>query len=754
MRLYSIRIKFMNAIRSIIFLLLFAAAAFAQTGTITGIVQVNDKTILKGATVSIDRTRQNAQTDETGTYILTNIAPGKYVVRAHIEGFSDETKTVTVTAAGETKVDFQLAIAALTEQVNVTATGSEQSVLESFQSVNSVGSTRIAEKGSTSIGEALEGESGVAKRSFGPGTSRPVIRGFDGDRVLVLQDGVKVGSVGSQSGDHAEPIDPLAAERIEVVKGPGTLLYSSNAIGGIVNVIGHHDDDYHDGFRGYATGIAGTADKQAGFSGGVEYGFKNWLFRGSFGAQRAGDYSTPIGEIPNSASRSNNGSFGTGYYGDKAFAAAAFTTDIRRYGVPFAALFEAERPSQFGEIPNPDEDIDIRQRTYNYKFNGGFRDLTNPFLRGAQFDVNYSNYRHKELEVADGIDNIGTIFDNKVLSFRTLFEQQRYKKLTGRFGVEGFSRDYIVNGEEQLIRGKVDHDSMSAYALEDIDLGRVKFQFGGRLENHRYEPEDPALIGRSFTGFSGGAGINVGLWEGGSAVANYTFSSRAPSLEELYNHGPHIGNVMFEIGDQNLVKETSNGLDLSLRHQLGKFRFRLDGYYYRINNFVFLALQDEDGDGQPDFEHGLPVGRYEQGDAEYFGGEASAEYAFTDHIGAFINLDTVRAKLTNGTDLPRIPPARARVGLDLNYGAFSIRPEAVFAADQKRTFPLETSTAGYGLINVAGSYTLARSHYAHIVSVNAYNLTNRLYRNHLNFVKEFMPEIGRGIRFGYTIRFF
>jgi len=744
----------MNAILTIIFLLLFAVSAFAQTGTITGVVQVNDTTILKGATVSIDRTKQNVQSDETGTYTLTNIAPGKYVLRAHIEGFSDETKTVTVAAGVETKVDFQLAIAALSEQVNVTATGSEQSVLESFQSVNSVGSTRIAEKGSTSLGEALEGESGVAKRSFGPGTSRPVIRGFDGDRVLVLQDGVKVGSVGSQSGDHAEPIDPLAAERIEVVKGPGTLLYSSNAIGGIVNVIGHHDDDYHDGFRGYATGIGGTADKQAGFSGGVEYGFKNWLFRGSGGAQRSGDYSTPIGDIPNSASRSNNGSFGAGYYGEKAFAAAAFNTDIRRYGVPFSSIFEGGGAERFGEIPAPGDDIDIRQRTYNYKFNGGLRDLTNPFLSGMQFDVNYSNYRHKELEVDNGIDNIGTIFDNKVISFRTLFEQQKYKKLTGRFGVEGFSRDYQVNGEEQLIRGKVDHDSISAYGLEDVDLGRVKLQFGGRIENHRYKPEDPELVSRSFTGFSGGAGINVGLWEGGSAVANYTFSSRAPSLEELYNNGPHVGNVMFEIGDQDLVKETSNGLDLSLRHQLGKFKFRLDGYYYRINNFVFLALQDVDGDGQPDFEDGLPVGRYQQNDAEYFGGEASAEYSFTDHIAGFINLDTVRAKLTDGTNLPRIPPARARLGLDLNYGAFSIRPEAVFAAAQNKTFPLETRTAGYGLINVAGSYTLARSHYAHIVSVNAYNLTNKLYRNHLNFVKEFMPEIGRGIRFGYTIRFF
>ena len=136
-------------------------------------------------------------------------------------------------------------------------------VFDSFQTVNSVGSTRIAERAATSLGEVLETETGVAKRSFGPGSSRPVIRGFDGDRVLVLQDGVRSGSVGSQSGDHGETVDPLSAERIEVVKGPGTLLYGSNALGGVVNVIGHHEDEAHDGVRGF-TGVAGSADKQAG----------------------------------------------------------------------------------------------------------------------------------------------------------------------------------------------------------------------------------------------------------------------------------------------------------------------------------------------------------------------------------------------------------------------------------------------------------------------------------------------------------
>jgi len=321
--------------------------------------------------------------------------------------------------------------------------------------------------------------------------------------------------------------------------------------------------------------------------------------------------------------------------------------------------------------------------------------------------------------------------------------------------VEGFNRDYAVNGAEQLIQGTVKHNAFSAFALEELDFDRVKFQFGGRVENNRYRPENTDLRPRSFTGFSGGAGVNIGLWTGGTFVANYTRSFRAPALEELYNNGPHIGTITFEIGNQDLQNETSDGLDFSLRHQSGRFRFSGDVFYYRIKNFVFLAPQDEDGDGEVDIEDGLPVGKYSQDNARYVGAEFNADVKINDYVGAFASFDMVNATLTDlDLNLPRIPPARGRIGLDLRYKDLSVRPEAVFAAAQKDVFPLETTTAGYGTVNVAGSYTIGRQHSAHIISFNAYNLTNKLYRNHVSFIKDLVPEIGRGIRVGYTIRFF
>jgi iron complex outermembrane receptor protein len=749
--------KYLLNISAILFI--FSIAAFAQTAKVSGKVTYSENTPLHDASVQIVQLKQTVSTDTEGNYVFENVVPGRYTILVHVEGFADAAKSVVVTANGAATVDFQMQISTLNEQVTITASGTEQSTFDSFQTVTSISSSVITQKSPSSLGEVLENETGVSKRSFGVGASRPVIRGFDGDRVLVLENGVRSGTVGSQSGDHGETVDTLSAERIEVVKGPATLLYGSNAIGGVINVVDNDENEPHNGFRGFLTTTGSNANREAAVSFGGEYGFKNWLLRGSLSAQRSGDYQTPLGRIPNSATRANSGSFGAGYYGKKAYLSGSFSTDVRRYGIPFAALFEGgEETARLlgGELPPaPDEDIDLRQRDYGFRLAGGFRELNNPFISGVQYNLGYSDYRHKEIEVLGDEETIGTIFDNKTFTYRSLFEQTKHKQLTGRFGFDGFNREYEVNGAEQLVNGKIKQNAFSVFALEELGFERVKFQFGGRVENNRYSAESPEYLDRSFTGFSGAVGMNLGLWKGGALIVNYSNSYRAPALEELYNNGPHIGTVTFEIGNQNLQAERSNGIDVSLRHQSDRFRLTGDVYYYGIKNFVYFQYQDEDGDGQVDIEDGLPVARYEQDKARFLGVELSADATFTKWLGGFISADTVRARLTElDQNLPRIPPARVRTGLDFRYKNLTVRPEAVFAARQNKTAPLETPTAGYGIVNVTGSYTIARQHFAHIFTFNAYNLTDKLYRNHLSFIKELAPEIGRGIRFGYTVRFF
>ncbi len=767
---------------------LFSIAAAAQTGTIKGTVtsQANGA-VLAGSSVQITQTKRTVETNEQGIFEFKDLVPGRYTLVTHTDGYTDQARTVNLVNGSTVTVDFNVSLTALREEVTVTASGTEESVFESFQSVNSVGATQIREQAGTGIGDVLERESGVGKRSFGPGTSRPVIRGFDGDRVLVLQDGARNGSLASQSGDHGEPIEAMSLERLEVIKGPATLLYGSNAIGGVVNAVSSDEDSAHDGFRGSFTGLGATNNRQGGVSGGIEYGYKKFVYKVNGNFLREGEYRTPFGLIPNSASRSYGGSTSLGYYADKGFLVGAFSMDRRRYGVPYAPLYEegvlltdsngdpcegekrgfgaecqydinAIRDRFSNALPEvPDEQIDLRMKRNNYRLRGGFRDVEGPIQQG-NFYLDWTKYRHEEIETADDIDEVGTNFFNDTFSYRAMFQQAKYGPLSGRFGFEGFGRDYQTLGAEQLIDGKVRQNNFAAFGLQELSFDRVALQFGARVETNRYAPANATLYdARNFTGFSGAAAARFRLWERASFITNFTSAYRAPALEELYNEGAHIGTVTFEIGDQGLRRERSNGVEFSLRQRLNRIRLNGSFFYYNIDNFVFIAPQDENDDGNVDVEDNLPIGQYRQDKARFVGADISVDADIKNWLGAFFIADIVKAELRDGgRPLPRITPARVRVGLDLRYKGLSVRPETVFTGARKvgDIFSLETPTAGFGLFNVNASYTIASQHVAHTFAIGTTNLGNRLYRNHLSFIKDLAPEPGRGARFSYTVRFF
>lgn len=758
----------MTAIKGFtLFILVFAGLTIItngqSNGSISGTVTIeSNNSPLANVSVTLSQLRRTVQTDDTGNYTFTDVPAGIYTVVTHIEGFSDRVKTINLMAGAKAGgVDFAMSLTALREEVTVTTSGVEQSVFDSFQSVNSVGSTRLREQAATGLGDVLEREAGVGKRSYGPGTSRPIIRGFDGDRVLVTQDGVRLGSIGFQSGDHGEPVDTLSAERVEIVKGPATLLYGSSALGGVVNVISDDDNDAHRGLRGFFTGLGNTVNRQGGISGKLEYGFNKYLVSVSGSGIREGNYQSPLGRVPNSKSRSFDWAGTGGYYADKGFLVGNFIYAKRRYGVPYGGFIEANGfpAGTFNFLLDPgDEEIDLDMRRYNGRVRGGFRDRDS-FITAGNFAFSYTDYQHQELEVEGSNETVGTTFTNKVTNYRGTFEQKPYKNLTGRFGFEGFNRKYQTVGAEQLINGQVNHNNFAFFGLEEIGLNkRVAVQLGGRVESNRYNPTNNVEYNdRSFTGFSGSAGLKIGLWTGSSFVTTFTSSYRAPGLEELYNNGAHPGNLTFEIGNQTLARERSNGIEFSFRQNYNRLRFDGSFFYYNINNFVFLAPEDDDNDGIIDVEDGLPVTRYLQADSRYYGADATVDYEFNKYVGAFFVADIVKAEIKNGgSPLPRITPPRVRIGMDFKYNGLSVRPEGVFVGKRSLSdiFPTEEVTDGYGLFNINSSYTLGREKTAHIFSVSGTNLTNKLYRNHLSFIKGLIPEPGRGLRGSYTFRFF
>lgn len=725
-----------NSVFYLLFIIFgFFGAANAQvseavlSGTVT--LKESGKSV-PGATVTVAELRRSTQTDADGNYRFDHVPAGKYELIVHIDRMADAIKKVDI-KNGSNKESFELTISGISEQVTVTASGFVESVDNSYQSVTSIGALKLADRNTLSIGEALENEPGVAKRSFGPGTGRPVIRGFDGDRVLVLQDGLSIGGIASQSGDEVEPIDVFSLDRVEVVKGPATLLYGSNAMGGVVNGISANDI-YQRGLSGYFTGFGGTNNWQAGASGGLKFGFKNFLFFANGGAQKTNDYRTPLGTVLNSFARNTNVSGGAGWFPQKGWLTFTYSYDRRRHGIPV----------------EPDE-IDfesLKEHRNGFEVKGGFRQLDS-FIEGGDFAVSYNDYRAREFEFEsdENVTEIESNAFNKNFNYRANFNHRRHGKLSGTFGLSGFTREYESVGEEAPAP-RTKQNSFAAYALERVDFEKVGFQFGGRIEQNGYDPEG-GLRSRNFVGFSGGAGMRVPLWKGGSFVANYQHSFRAPALEELYNNGPHPGILVFDIGNPNLKAEQGDGIDLGLRHSGDRFRLSGGFFYYNIRNFVYTSFT-----GETDEDSNLPVIEYAQNNARYFGGEASLEAKLIETLWFNAKADFVRADLTDlNKPLPRIPPVRGTLGLDWRYKGFSVRPEVVLAAKQDRIFDNETATPGYGVFNLGASYTFFAKNTAHVFSFSGYNLTDKLYYNHLSFLKEIAPEIGRGARLTYTLRF-
>ncbi len=755
-------------------LVVLTSVAFAQSagGTVTGIVKFEASGApVHGATIIVIGARRTTTTSATGTFELTNVPAGTFEVVAQREHFSAARQSVTVVAGQTATVEFLLTVEAVHEHVTVTASASgTATTFESFNAITSLDSVELAKNIGTSLADALAGAPGVSKRSFGPGSGRPIIRGFDGDRVLIMQDGIRTGDLSSQSGDHGVSIDAAGLDRLEVVKGPATLLYGSNAIGGVVNAISPQDAFRTAPFVGSLGGLtldASSADEAVGANGSIQHGSGGWTIWAGGGSRRSGDYSTPEGTVDNSASRLQTGRLGFGYVGTRAFFSAGITVEDARFGIPFAGLFHADH----GDDADPDEadeeehsaDIDITSLSRNVRFDVGARNLTNALFDAAKLTFAFTNYTHDEIEIEDGVEELGTNFENNTATLRAELEQKRRGRVNGRVGAEWFRRDFEATGVEALAPATI-QNALAAFVYEEMDFGRYRLQFGARAERTAYDVsarpkadddddddehgEAPAVRDRAFTAVSGSFGLHANIGTTGAFVVNLSGASRAPALEELYNFGPHVGNLAFEIGNPDLETERTLGIDVSLRSRDAKTHGEINLFAYTIRNFVFLDLHDELIDG-------LREAEFAQADARFIGMDAAGTLHLHPRLHLHGSASYVRATLTDSNEfLPRIPAFSARVELDVPMGDFKFGPEFVFTAAQNNVFPGETTTAGSTVVNLGATYLMARGHATHIVAFKAYNLTNETHRLHTSFIKDLAAEMGRGVKLTYAVKFF
>ncbi len=782
---------------------LAALPVFAQSmGHISGSVSMERTTLpLRGASVLIVELGRTTLSGRDGSYEFRNVRPGKYHVVAHLDHvFTEASKVVDVESGIEASLDFALSITGEKHEITVTPSEIHSTAYEAFQDTESFNVSDLMESSSASLGEALDHAvgTGIAKRGYGPGSARPIVRGFDGDRVLIMEDGLRTGTLSSQGdGHHGETINTSQLDRLEVVKGPATLLYSGNAMGGTVNAISRHHEHHqhpHQGFRGYILGSGGTANSLGGSSVGFEYGIGRWLMWGNGGGVRTGDYTAPEqGKILNSHTNMRNINGGFGWYGKKMFFSFETKVDRGAFGIPFAEEFhnhgghgdeddhdeeghhdeddhdeEAHHDEDDHDEDHHDEEIErisLASSRKSYRVNLGFRNLPSVF-ESFVLKLGYVDYHHDELEFLEGETSpeVATSLSNKQFLYRGVFEQKKNDFLSGRVGFWGIGRDYTAGGEGTL-SPPVDQNGFALFALEELNFEDFKLQFGGRFEMQRYRPgfserdfheheeehheeEHHEAIDRNFIGGSVSVGLHADLAPRAALVVNYSSSYRPPAIEELYNLGLHAGSGAFEVGNPNLKAERGNGIDGSLRYKGRRVRGEFNLFYYRFSNFIFPFITGAEIEGLREVE-------FTQRPTRFMGTEANLDVSMSRDLWLTLGMDYVDAQEMNlGTSLPRIPPLRARIGIDYDRKGFHFEPELILASEQNQTFTGETRTPGYAVINLKASYTYAQQHRAHTFSVNVFNAGNRLYRNHTSFIKDLAPEIGRGVRFTYRVSFF
>lgn len=746
-------------VRKIAALLLLCAfcrvpLAFAQTPagtTLSGrITQAENSLPMAGALVVLDELRREVRADEEGRYRFDNVPPGQYHVGVRAEGYTTRRTELTVASSPATldiAVAFDLHFA---EVVSVSPNARPQ--FESYQPTSVLSGQDLAKQLESTIGATLAEAPGVAMRSFGPGPARPVIRGLDGDRVVVLEDGQRMGDLSSQSGDHGVPVNPAAAKKIEVVRGPATLLYGANAIGGLVNVITDTiPTEPMTGTGGTFTFDFGSNGGQAGGAGDIHVGNGRFALHFGGAGRRSGNYSTPEGEVGNSESRTAMGTIGGSWTGEHAYGGASYGYDDTKYGIPVVE----------------EGLISLTPRRHSFSARAGASEMGG-WLQSYRATLGVRRYEHSELEG----DEIGTTFNNNSAEAELLLSHRPAGRLMGTIGGWFLNRNFEASGAEAL-SPPIDQRSFAAFLYEEVKWPHATLQFGGRVDRAQYEPQG-GLPNRDFTEWSGSLGL---LLQPEAAKDNFVVAvsvaraARNPALEELYFFGPHPGNLAFEIGNPDLASENGLGFDISLRGRSSRFEGEVTVFYNEIKNYVFRnpISEEEFHDREEEFDerfnvdeeegeehdHGdFPFVEFIGRDSTLIGFEAHADVKLTDELTAEATFDLVRGELSDSGDpLPRMPPARLTAGLRYQRNAFQLGGSVTSAADQTRVYGDETPTDGYAIGRVFMSYAFNRGGVLNTITARLDNATDKLYRNHLNYLKDVLPEIGRTFKLVYTVGF-
>ena len=678
----------------------------------------------------IKGTRIGTMTDATGHYLLTNLPIGRHTLVVQSMGFETAQIEFEISEKQTIEVDVEVSrrgidLAEIVLTASPTASGFRYQPDAVFLGEN------LQRQSQPSFGEMLNGQPGVAMRSMGSAPARPVIRGLDGDRILILENGERMGDISETSADHAISLDPLVASRIEVVRGPASLLYGSSALGGVINLMTTDiPDDWDQGFGGVASIQGATVNNMAAGFARATYGLEKWAGSARIAYRKAGDIQTPVGRVPGTSMDNFGGSFGLGINRRNLTGGASLSLSDMTFEIPEG-------------IENTDERIEIRAQRQS--FQGRFERKYSGFFDQAQLRFNTSRYFQQEVEI--GVDDDGNPEEDTEIEYEqmsissTLTLQHKAVGLLdrGAFGVSLNGHVLDVIGEAVYTPGE-QRLTMGLFSFQEIPLSNTtRFQFGVRVDfqqtaarsNEAFSDID---MSRSAANYSGSVGLNYRPLPGLEIGGQFARSHRNPTVEELFSNGAHLGVGIYEIGDPKLKDEIGHGGDLFVRYDNDKLSFEATVFINDFRNFIIFQPT-----GQVDEASGYPVFQYQGGDARLMGSEFQFGYQLTRNLQFTAAMDYVNGRRftdNNGDDyLPFIPPFRVSGELEYNFRSAWIGTKVQSVAKQGRVALEEESTDGYTLLGFVAGYRLD-FHGRHVIILRADNVLDTKYRDHLSRIED------------------
>ncbi|HEX6589192.1 MAG TPA: TonB-dependent receptor [Longimicrobiales bacterium] len=728
---------------------------------------------IAGVVVHVEDPRRHEVTHDDGEFHLTQLPPGRYTVTFERVGYASRAVEVALGVGQTVTLDVDMLAAPVEfEGLVVTATMGGRAADDALRPTSLVTGRDLQRQMDATLAGTLEAEAGVAVASMGPAPARPVIRGLGGDRVLILEDGQRVGDVSATSPDHAVALDPLAAERIEVVRGPAALFYGSNAIGGVVNVITEEiPATLPDRLQGSGTLQGRSASGGFAGEGSLVAPVGSLALSAGAAYRSAGDLTTPLGAVDNTSTSTFDGALGGAWvngWGHAGMAARFYATE---YGVPPHSE-EEEGHEGHGHDVRVEMDRAALRGQLHWTRQAAWFDHVELNAKATQLD-------HREIE---GGGEVGTEIGLNTVTAELVGRNSGSGVFDrGAFGARVQRGDYdaVREGGAPLT---VEEWDAALYALEELDVGRLQFQAGARVDFARRDPvRGPESVAgapvreRDFANVAGSLSALYRVFESMRLGVALTRAFRTPSSDELFSEGAHLASYTFEVGNPDLEAEIGHGLDVFLRIDQPSLRGEVAAFWNRIDDYVHPA-----NTGVVDPESQLFVYRASNTEADFRGAEAALRWSPLESIAFDGSVSYVRAdNRTTDEPLPLIPPMQADVAVRWETPSWFVQAGWHAAADQNRVPArpeLPPASVGWcdrtdhaaGCVETTGEFLPTEGYSTFSVGVGASwfawgalssvtlsleNIGDVVYRNHLSRIKEVMPEQGRSLNLVYRVSF-